>query len=94
MINQFDFSEKGWVRGKGRSAVWRDIPFEEKLIEPQYLMARGDFIADSEDDQKATLGLKAGFLAIGSATNSPLNVFVLNSQCSSRKFGGRTSGNG
>ena len=70
MINQFDFSEKGWVRGKGRSAVWRDIPFEEKLIEPQYLMARGDFIVDSEDDQKATLGLKAGFLAIGSATNS------------------------
>ncbi len=39
MIGQFDFSEKGWVSGKGRGAVWRDIPWEKKLIEPQYLMA-------------------------------------------------------
>ncbi len=39
MIGQFDFSKKGWVRGKGRSAVWREIPFDHKTIEPQYLMA-------------------------------------------------------
>jgi hypothetical protein len=26
MIGQFDFSKKGWVSGKGRTAVWRDIP--------------------------------------------------------------------
>jgi len=38
MIGQFDFSEKGWVSGSGRSAVWRDIPWENKIIEPQYLM--------------------------------------------------------
>jgi hypothetical protein len=38
MIGQFDFSQKGWVTGKGRTAVWRDIPWEEKQIEPQYLM--------------------------------------------------------
>ena len=70
MINQFDFSEKGWVSGKGRSAVWRNIPFEEKTLEPQYLMAKENFLTVSEDDQKAILGLKVGFLAIGSATNS------------------------
>ncbi|MCC7376085.1 MAG: hypothetical protein IT581_15610 [Verrucomicrobiales bacterium] len=39
MIGQFDFSQKGWVSGKGRTAVWREIPWEEKQIEPQYLMA-------------------------------------------------------
>ena len=38
MIGQFDFSEKGWVSGKGRGAVWRKIPWERKQIEPQYLM--------------------------------------------------------
>jgi hypothetical protein len=38
MIGQFDFSQKGWVSGKGRTAVWRDIPIEVKQIEPQYLM--------------------------------------------------------
>ncbi len=39
MIDHCDFSAKGWVNGKGRSAVWRDIPWEHKVIEPQYLIA-------------------------------------------------------
>ena len=39
MIGQFDFSQKGWVSGKGRSAVWREIPWTEKVVEPQYLIA-------------------------------------------------------
>jgi hypothetical protein len=38
MIGQFDFSQKGWVSGKGRTALWREIPWEDKRIEPQYLM--------------------------------------------------------
>ncbi|HRZ78139.1 MAG TPA: hypothetical protein P5248_12265, partial [Bacteroidales bacterium] len=38
MIGQFDFSQKGWVKGKGRSAEWREIPWEEKVFEPQYLI--------------------------------------------------------
>ncbi len=38
MINHFDFSEKGWVSGKGRSAQWRAIDWSEKVLEPQYLM--------------------------------------------------------
>jgi len=38
MIGQFDFSQKGWVSGKGRTAVWRDIPWDRKQIEPQFLM--------------------------------------------------------
>lgn len=43
MIGQFDFSEKGWVSGKGRSAVWRDISWDAKVLEPQYLMAQDVF---------------------------------------------------
>lgn len=65
MVGQFDFSEKGWVRGKGRSAVWRAIDFASKTFEPQYLMSRDDF-AKSD----AFRGLKIGFLAVGSATNA------------------------
>jgi hypothetical protein len=38
MIGQFDFSQKGWVSGTGRGAVWRDIEWENKQIEPQYLL--------------------------------------------------------
>jgi hypothetical protein len=62
MIDHFDFSSKGWVSGKGRTAVWRDIPWENKVIEPQYLMGRS---AASQ-----SLGLKISFLDIGSATNA------------------------
>ncbi len=72
MIGQFDFSEKGWVEGKGRSAVWRDIPYDAKLIEPQYIMSYKDFVGktDRKGNLKAKQGLKVGFLAVGSATNS------------------------
>jgi hypothetical protein len=45
MIGQFDFSQKGWRSGKGRAALWQEIPFESKTIEPQYLMADVIYLA-------------------------------------------------
>lgn len=38
MIGQFDFSERGWVSGKGRKAIWEEVPWGNKLPHPQYLM--------------------------------------------------------
>ena len=70
MISQFDFSEKGWVSGKGRKAEWRDISFLNKTIEPQYLMGIKSYQGTADEPSKAMPGLKVGFLAIGSATNS------------------------
>jgi hypothetical protein len=32
MIGQFDFSEKGWISGSGRSAVWQEIPPDKKVL--------------------------------------------------------------
>ncbi len=61
MIGQFDFSQKGWVSGKGRTAVWRDIPFEDKVIEPQYLMDKND---------AGFLPPKVCFMDVCSATNA------------------------
>jgi hypothetical protein len=40
MVGQFDFSNKGWMSGKGRAAVWREIPWDRKVVEPQYVMGR------------------------------------------------------
>lgn len=65
MIGQFDFSEKGWVSGKGRKAEWREISFENKVIEPQYLMTY-DILKKVKDFN----GIKVSFLSIGSATNT------------------------
>jgi hypothetical protein len=65
MIGQFDFSEKGWVSGKGRSAVWRDIPWEEKKMEPQYLMNQKKAF-----EQKMHRGPKIAYMRVGSSTNS------------------------
>ena len=66
MIGQFDFSEKGWVSGKGRSAVWREIPWERKQIEPQYLMSREDYYERVDDPWRP----KLAHMNIGSATNA------------------------
>lgn len=70
MIGQFDFSEKGWVSGKGRKAVWDPISFADKVLNPQYLMSRDDYLGSEDDADSRLSGLKVGFLAIGSATNS------------------------
>jgi hypothetical protein len=64
MIGQFDFSDKGWVSGKGRGAVWREIPWQAKIIEPQYLMAMTT-CADH-----GVLGFKLPLMNITSATNT------------------------
>jgi hypothetical protein len=65
MIGQFDFSQKGWVSGKGRSAVWRDIPWERKQIEPQYLMGRNSYLANSPCPWLP----KLSHMRVGSSTN-------------------------
>lgn len=66
MIGQFDFSQKGWVSGKGRTAVWRDIPFTDQVIEPQYLMDRKTYRAEGGPRQ----GYKVVMMDVTSATNS------------------------
>ncbi|MBT8507419.1 hypothetical protein AZH53_03115 [Methanomicrobiaceae archaeon CYW5] len=66
MIGQFDFSEKGWVSGTGRSAVWRDIPWDEKVIEPQYLISKSKF----KDNPRVSKKFKLGMMDVTSATNS------------------------
>ena len=65
MIGQFDFSQKGWVSGKGRGAVWRDIPWERKQIEPQYLMAEDDYRKGVVEPDAP----KLAHMNIGSGTN-------------------------
>jgi len=71
MIGQFDFSQKGWVSGKGRTAIWRNIPFEDKVIEPQYLMGQIAYAqaSDTGESSKTIRGLKPLFMGIGAATN-------------------------
>ena len=65
MIDQFDFSQKGWVSGKGRSAIWREISWKCKQIEPQYLMYSTDF--DSTVD---SISPKVLHMRVTSSTNS------------------------
>ena len=66
MIGQFDYSEKGWVSGKGRGAVWREIPWILKRIEPQYLMKLEDYWADISVPWRP----KVAHMRIGSSTNT------------------------
>lgn len=70
MINNYDFSEKGWVSGKGRSAVWREIGWENKVIEPQYLMGQKDF----NQSKKSFQGPKISYMRISSSTNTRTTI--------------------
>ena len=65
MIGQFDFSQKGWVSGKGRGAVWREIPWHRKHADPQYLMSATDY-ADAVDSPSQP---KVLHMRVSSATN-------------------------
>lgn len=65
MIGQFDFSQKGWVSGKGRTAVWEEIPWERKIIGPQYLMSQKVYL----DSSPCPHFPKISHMRIGSATN-------------------------
>ncbi|HEY9788298.1 MAG TPA: DNA methyltransferase [Candidatus Obscuribacterales bacterium] len=64
MIGQYDFSRRGWVSGKGRQAVWRDVPFSAKQLLPQYLIDSRDYEFAGDKDWKV------GFLGVGSPTNA------------------------
>ena len=66
MIGQFDSSQKGWVSGKGRGSVWREIPWDRKQIEPQYLMDR----AHCTDYLYAVRKPKIAIMDITSSTNT------------------------
>ena len=65
MVSLFDYSEKGWVSGKGRKAEWREIGWAHKQFEPQYLMGL-EYYFESD----SSVPNKLGFLAIGSGTNT------------------------
>lgn len=62
MIDQFDFSAKGYVSGSGRSAMWREISFLDKKIEPQFLIK-------SDNWNFSPLLFKLSFMGVGSASN-------------------------
>ena len=52
MFENWDFASAGWVKGKGRGAVWERIAFP-KTIQPEYLMSVEDFL--SRFDQRANI---------------------------------------
>ena len=73
MIGQFDFSQKGWVSGKGRTAVWRDIPFENKVVEPQYLMN----LEECQTRDILYKGFKVSIMDVTSTTNARTVIATL-----------------
>ena len=65
MLGQYDYSDCGWVSGRGRSAIWRKIPIHQKTIEPQFLMSQEKYMSSNY-----VHSFKIGIMRISSATNS------------------------
>jgi hypothetical protein len=66
MVGQFDVALKGWVEGKGRTAVWRDITPDHKRFEPQFLMSMQAFRARMDELPP----WKVGGMSISAASNT------------------------
>jgi hypothetical protein len=66
MVGQFDPSEKRWVSGKGRRAVWESVDWMSKLPGPQYLMPASTFLETDKHVGEAAFY----YMKISSATNS------------------------
>ena len=73
MIGQFDISQKGWVSGKGRSAIWREIPWESKQIEPQFLMGIASYNGTVDSPTRP----KLSHMRVASSTNTRTATGVL-----------------
>ena len=74
MIGQFDISKKGWVSGRGRRAIWRQVGWEHKCIEPQFLMMDADY--------RARVGERARhcrilYMRVSAATNARTTLATL-----------------
>ena len=66
MIGQFDFSQKAWIQGKGRSARWTEQSWEHKRVVSQFLVAQEKV---SEYPQMGANSLKLAFVDTSSASN-------------------------
>ena len=66
MIGIYDFAQKGWVEGRGRTAVWREIEFDFKRYEPQFLMTAEDNESETEHSRRP----KIAFMDVTSSTNN------------------------
>jgi len=55
MLNQFDFSQKGWISGTGLQAKWDPIDWEAKRLLPQFLMARSDVLRAGANSVKPVI---------------------------------------
>lgn len=66
MIGLFDCAMQGWVSGKGRQAVWVDLPVSNKSFRSQYLVSSSETLSN----EKIKRGSKLGIVKVSSATNA------------------------
>lgn len=69
MVEAFDHRAKAYVSGRGRSAVWRELPFgsQDKAISPQWRIPDGDLPSKTLD---RVASFRIGFCDVGGVTNA------------------------
>ena len=68
MIEAFDYRAKAYVTGRGRKAVWRELPFDKegKAILPQWFIPSKEL---PEKAEKRFSEYRIGFCDVGGVTN-------------------------
>jgi len=74
MIHQYDYSAKAWIRGTGLAALWESLPWSDKRLSPQFLMAQTD--ARKKGDR--VLAPKVTYRSIARNTDERTLIAALN----------------
>ncbi|MEE4355703.1 MAG: N-6 DNA methylase [Desulfococcaceae bacterium] len=61
MVHLFDHSQKRWLHGEGRKAIWEDIPVTEKILQPRVFLCKTETGKETKP--------RIGFCDITGATN-------------------------
>jgi len=61
MIHNFDHSQKRYLRGEGRKAIWEDMPISEKILQSRAFLCKAE--------SQKTVHPRIGFCDITGATN-------------------------
>ena len=64
MVSQFDFMASAYESGAGQNVRWRTLDFDQKLSQPQFLMA-----ADTFRNAFPAVGNRIGFRGLSNPTN-------------------------
>jgi hypothetical protein len=73
MVQSFDFAPKAWESGTGLRAIWREVPWERKIIGPQFLMG----LDSARSRPRMSFAFKPGMRRVARSTDTRTSLAAI-----------------